>query len=170
MKIFSKVKTIKSKSGEVHFERWAVIETKWFAWYLHKIQQADQDHMHSHPWNFLSIILKGQYLEEIRKDPYSRETILNLKKPFKIGFFDRNWFHSIRRIVDGPIWTSVFVWGGSFAGDKWHYIVNGSCYDEFYKIPFDVYRDYKAAAKKENINIATYILTNRDCDKWLIHS
>lgn len=149
MKLFRKVKTITSKSGAVHFERWAIIETKWFAWYLHKIQKEDQDHMHSHPWNFFSIILKGSYLEEVQKNPNSRETILNLKKPFKAAFFDHRWFHSIRRIVNGPIWTTVFVWGGSFAGDKWHYLVDAGEY--YYKIPFDIYRAYKSGAKHEVI-------------------
>jgi hypothetical protein len=154
MKLFTKVKTITSKSGEVHFERWAIIETSRFAWYLHRIHKEDQDHMHSHPWNFVSLILKGSYLEDMTKNPRAVDSILNVKKPFKIAFFDRSWFHSIRRIIDGPIWTMVWVWGGSFAGDKWHYLVDDGAY--YYKIPFDMYRIYKTRAKDNNLTLKQY--------------
>jgi hypothetical protein len=158
MKLFTKVKEIRSKAGKLHFERWAIIETKLFAWYLHCIHEQDQDHMHSHPWSFASIILKGQYLEEVRKDAHSSETILNLKKPFKVAFFPRDWFHSIRRIVEGPIWTMVWVWRGSFEGDKWCYIVDADRY--YFVIPFEEYRQLKTEAKKAGIEVTQYIATH----------
>lgn len=159
MKLFKKVKTITSRTGVVHFERWAIVETSLFAWYLHKIQKEDQDHMHSHPWSFISLILKGAYIEELRKDPDSQKTIFNIKSPGTFGYFSKNWFHSIRTVVWSPVWTTVFVWRGSFEGDKWKYIVDDDTGGK-YIIPFDVYREYKTEAKKEGVKFISYLRRN----------
>lgn len=58
-------KPIKNKeTGELHFQRFVILELKWFAIYLHYIYKADEDkHDHDHPWNFLSIILEGWYID-----------------------------------------------------------------------------------------------------------
>ena len=146
MNLFRKVKTITSKTGLVHFERWAIIETKWFAWYLHKIQQSDKDHMHSHPWNFISLILKGSYMEEMRKNPLSLDTQWNDKTPGTITYFSNEWFHSIAHIIRGPVWTTVFTWGKPSHGDKWTYLVPAS--RGAYIIPFDEYRVLRNEWKK----------------------
>lgn len=71
MKLLSKlinslllVKEIKSKQGEVHFRRYRLLQTPWFAIYIHHILISDQDKdMHDHPWNFTSVILEGAYRE-----------------------------------------------------------------------------------------------------------
>lgn len=40
---------------------------------LHNIRQADQDHdLHDHPWDFVSIILRGGYIEEVPKNRLDR--------------------------------------------------------------------------------------------------
>lgn len=62
--MFKLVKEIRNKKGDLHFKRWQIWSTKWFNIYLHFINKADEDkHMHTHPWNFWSIILKGGYIE-----------------------------------------------------------------------------------------------------------
>ena len=64
------VKEIKSKMGEVHFRRYRLIQTKWFAVYIHQILRSDQDRdMHDHPWNFTSVILEGAYREAFSYPP-----------------------------------------------------------------------------------------------------
>ncbi len=58
---------IKNKKGEVYFRRYG-IKTPWFGIYLHYIYKADEEkHMHDHPWDYVSIMLKGSYCEQMPK-------------------------------------------------------------------------------------------------------
>lgn len=63
---FMKKCVIPSRDGtEDYLVRWRLVQTPWFAFYLHKIMTPDMDeHLHDHPWNFTSIILSNGYLEE----------------------------------------------------------------------------------------------------------
>jgi len=64
--MFKKTKEIISKDGVLHFRRWKIILTPWFAIYIHAIYKADEDkHLHNHPWNFWSFVLKGSYTERL---------------------------------------------------------------------------------------------------------
>lgn len=64
MKLFKTVKKIVSKEGVLHFKRFAVVECKWFNIYIHTILKADEDpHLHDHPWDYVSLVLKGSFLE-----------------------------------------------------------------------------------------------------------
>lgn len=154
MKLLTKVKTITARDGSLHFERWAIIETTGFALYLHRIHRADKDHLHSHPWNFWSVILKGTYIEELLAPVgntligYTRE---KTRSPGVMGFTSTKIFHKIKEVVKGPVYTLVFTWGGSFDGDKWGYWVDGK------KIPFNQYFAYKDQAKKEGLTIENLI-------------
>ena len=152
MKLFIKVKEIKSLSGEMHFERWAVIETKMFSLYCHRIHKADKDHLHSHPWNFVSMILKGSYLEEVE---HNGKITFKVKSPLKIAYTHKTWFHKIHSIIKVPVYTLVFVWGGNFEGDKWHYLVGEK------KVPFLTYRQIKTEAKKIGKSIEELIKATR---------
>lgn len=130
MKILKKVKEIRSKDGELHFERYAILETSFFSIYIHKIHKADKDpFLHSHPWNFFGLILKGSYIESYLREG-DRE--LKTKHPGSISFGGRNYFHSIFAIENGPV-TSLFF---TFGRKK----------DWFYKIDKDVkvhYAEYR---------------------------
>lgn len=47
-----------------YLRRWYVLSTPWFRIYLHNILRSDDDRaLHDHPWNNVSIILKGEYTE-----------------------------------------------------------------------------------------------------------
>lgn len=60
------VKEIRSKAGELHFRRWRLFETPVLRVYIHHILKHDEDlHTHSHPWNFISLVLKGGYWETL---------------------------------------------------------------------------------------------------------
>lgn len=67
------LKEIKSKTGELVFRRYHLFTTPWFHCWLHEWHRADEDrHMHSHPWNFFGIILKGGYIEETLDGEFKR--------------------------------------------------------------------------------------------------
>lgn len=44
--------------------RWNLFGCKWFSVKLHKILLSDDACLHDHPWTFISLILRGGYVEE----------------------------------------------------------------------------------------------------------
>lgn len=107
-------------SGEPHFYiggrddpymlRWYLIpRNRWLNLYLHKFMRDDDDRaLHDHPWNFVSIMLWGQYTE-----------ITAMGTAGKVrGFPDvafRSAEHRHRVVLDErngqpvPCWTLVFT-------------------------------------------------------------
>lgn len=124
MKIFQQVKKIESKSGELHFTRYAIIELSWFAIYIHRIYKADKDlHLHSHPWNFATIVLDGSYEEEYLSHESNGGVIISEKKTRikhcgSFAFGTRRYFHKIKSIVHGPITTLFLTLGNK---QPWYY-------------------------------------------------
>lgn len=49
---------------EDYLERFYVLSTPWLGIYLHRFWASDDDGLHDHPWNSISILLDGEYLEE----------------------------------------------------------------------------------------------------------
>lgn len=96
---------------------------KWFPWNIriHWIRLPDQDrHLHDHPWNARTFILKGGY-EEVRLDERGYQH-WNFRKPgdtARLGFGE---FHRITRVTDGGIWT-LFI-SGPYQG-TWGFLVDG---------------------------------------------
>ena len=53
-----------SRTGVVHFRRYRLLKTPIMRLYLHQILESDKDgDLHCHPWSFVSLILKGHYVE-----------------------------------------------------------------------------------------------------------
>ena len=103
MKIFKKVKEIVSKEGVLHFKRYAIIETSFFALYIHRIYEADKDeHMHNHPWSYLSLILNGSYVEHYKEvsEPIPISKSYYIKRTFgSISIGNKNKFHKITNFI-----------------------------------------------------------------------
>lgn len=106
MKFFKKVKEIRSKEGELYFERYAIFEIENVAsLYIHRIHKADKDkHLHTHPWNFASVILKGSYAEKTDDGLWT-------KYPGVFSFAGRHFCHKIEKIIKGPVVSLFFVYG-----------------------------------------------------------
>jgi hypothetical protein len=141
MKLFQWVKEIRSKNGVLHFKRYAIFETELLSLYIHKIYEADKDaHLHSHPWNFASVILKGSYVEqyiEINYTEYSIQSIYRhrTKRPLSFGFGSRRYYHKILRIENSPVTSLFFVFGPK---KPWYYFIN-----PFKNIESEEYRKLK---------------------------
>lgn len=61
----------KDDSGDVYLHRLRILQTPFFAFYLHDLNLPDSDRdPHDHPWNFTSIILRGGYTEEVFDNQY----------------------------------------------------------------------------------------------------
>ena len=126
---FFLIKEIKSKQGVVHFKRWRLLSTPWLSIYIHYIPKSDEDlDPHDHPWDFLSIGLKG-ILREMNKDgALSPERRIGSVVGMKTTEFHRN-------IVVEPFWSLVFV--GRRKKDPWGYWTKDGWID------FETYRKIK---------------------------
>ena len=50
--------------SEDYLERFYILSTPWVGIYLHRFWADDDDGLHDHPWNSISILLHGMYFEE----------------------------------------------------------------------------------------------------------
>lgn len=63
---FFKKEVIVDSDGNDYLRRWKLIQTPWFGIFIHNILRSDTDRdLHDHPWNFTTIILRGEYHEEV---------------------------------------------------------------------------------------------------------
>lgn len=105
------VKEILSKEGVIHFRRYRLLQTPWFAVYVHHICQSDMDnHMHDHPWNFMSLILEGSYFEQTSYPP-NFYAIYSGK--FYSGDVVTHQAEDVHRLtlISKEVWTLVFTSG-----------------------------------------------------------
>lgn len=110
---FFLVKEIVSKYGQVHFRRFRLLQTPWFAIYIHQILRSDEDlDPHDHPWDFTSVILEGAYHEDswyppdfdtMYSDDYYSGDVIEHKAVDA---------HKLR-LISKEVWTLVFVSGRS---------------------------------------------------------
>lgn len=119
------VKEIKSKSGELHFQRWRIIWTPWFAVYIHRIFMADNDmFMHDHPWDYFSMVLHGSYNEitpDTMRPGHAKDVIL------LPGFCTKRKAESFHKIgtLNTESVTTLFITGrrrrewGFKVGENW---------------------------------------------------
>ena len=101
-KIFLR-KEIISKKGELHFRRWG-INAFIFGIYIHQIYKADEDkHLHDHPWDYMSLCLKGSFIEE-------GEKIITVVKPGSFIARKATRFHKIREMITTSA-NTLFITG-----------------------------------------------------------
>jgi hypothetical protein len=113
---FLLVMKIVSRAGVVHFRRWRLIETRWFALYVHCIARSDEDKdAHDHPWNFLSLVLRGGYFEDLWRAGKYRH---RCNWPGTLVIRKTTDFHKLR-LMNGPAWTLVFR--GPLTHELWGY-------------------------------------------------
>lgn len=126
------IKEIRSKEGKLHFRRWELLKTKWFSIWIHGIYESDQDlHLHNHPWDFKSIVLKGSYIELTEKG-------FVWQTPMKFNSRNGENFHKIYKLLTPVVYTLFFV---TPIKREWGYRVNS----EF--ITHDKYRELKKQGK-----------------------
>lgn len=59
---------IRGKDGDLYLHRRRIVQTPAFGVYVHRIYREDFDrHPHDHPWQFVSVILRGGYWERVHE-------------------------------------------------------------------------------------------------------
>lgn len=112
------VKEIVSRAGQVHFRRYRLLQTPWFAIYIHQICKSDEDlDPHDHPWHFASVILEGAYEEQSWYPPNFDKMDFNTYYSGDVIEHRAEDAHKIR-LVSPEVWTMVFTSG---RGRYWGY-------------------------------------------------
>lgn len=107
------VKEIVSKYGQVHFRRYRLLQTPWFAIYIHQILRSDEDlDPHDHPWDFTSVILEGAYHEDSWYPPHFDTMQSNDYYSGDVIEHKAVDAHKLR-LISKEVWTLVFVSGRS---------------------------------------------------------
>lgn len=109
--------------GEQPVTEWTLLEyKKWFSiklFHFHKTE-GKQDRFHTHAFNAVSILLSGEYIEEVVKDKYVH-ILKRSRKRFL--FIPENEYHRITK--SSGCWTLLVTgpWGDQFKEMR---IVNGT--------------------------------------------
>jgi hypothetical protein len=128
------IREVRSKKGVPHFRRWQILSLWGRSVYLHCIYRSDEDlHMHNHPWDFASFILKGGYIESMINSG-------TIKGPGDVAYHKAKDYHHIT--VLQPTWTLVFA---SKRYNAWGYLVDGKFVNhlEYRNVKNAILLDYK---------------------------
>ncbi len=91
---------------------------------LHKIERPDSDrHLHDHPWDARTIILRGRYVEQ-------RLDATRVRDAGYTGTLKFGEYHRIEAVSRGGVWTLFFTWRKQ---GTWGFLVDGK------KVPYRKY-------------------------------
>lgn len=101
------------EAGNPYMRRW-ILTTPVGAIRLHHIIRADRDrYLHDHPFDFVSIILKGFYVEELplnRSGANARPGGPRMSRVVRwVNRARAQEFHRISEVSEGGVWTLVFA-------------------------------------------------------------
>jgi hypothetical protein len=127
--------------GDPYLDRLRLIETPWFAVFLHHIHRPDKDpDPHDHPWTFWSWVIAGSYAEYVWPDKREEDRWFERSRPrWSLRHLNRKAAHLISEI-DGPLWT-VVVTGPSGGSESWGFWQGG------HFIPWRTYISANGAAE-----------------------
>lgn len=112
----------------LYMKRGWIIKRRWNlpAVRLHWIRRADMDKfMHSHPFNFRTIILRGWYVQEYpgKHWPDQKNSVNVVKmKPGMQAICKYGEFHKITQVSPHGCWTLFITWGGK--RDDWGFMTD----------------------------------------------
>lgn len=98
---------ITNSGAETYLKRWYILpRNNWFNIYLHKFCRSDDDRaLHDHPYDNMSILLRGTYYEVLRG---SFMPDVRRRRPFRPVFRRAETAHRIVLLDNQPAW-SLFV-------------------------------------------------------------
>ena len=141
---------IKDDDGSVYMERYWLFNPyphgsdgagrRWGDWLpsirLHRILREDRDrHMHDHPWNARTFIMRGWY-EELRCEVIEGERLdhvveaLRIRKPGDTACLRFGEYHRITEVSPDGVWTLFVTWRKR---GTWGFLVDGK------KVPWRTY-------------------------------
>jgi len=108
----------------VYMRRWWLVkQRRWlpFSIRIHHIMRPDHDrHLHDHPFNYRTIILRGWYEEE------DSAGALHIREPGDTVKATADTFHRINKVGKAGVWT-LFIMGRR--RNVWGFMVDGQKVD-----------------------------------------
>lgn len=136
---------IPCENGDQYLARLRVIQTPWFGIYLHDIYHDDGDRdPHNHPWNFISIVLRGSYTERVHPEPAGRMSqwyILKKHKRFSAHKMGQVAAHRI--VYAAPGLKTLILTGRRASG--WGFFCDGE---------YVPWQDYERRQVEDNPSLA----------------
>lgn len=98
------VRDICRQQGELYLRRYVLGRCKQLSVYLHQFWQSDYDVPHDHPWDFMSFVVKGHYIEHFADGTSERRGL------FSFRYRSAREFHWIEvpEGMEGKTWT-IFI-------------------------------------------------------------
>lgn len=100
MKLYKRKVISRGDDGKPYLIRYSIFSCAWFAIKIHNILLSDHDCLHDHPWNFISIILWGGYVEHTVKGT-------RIYHPGNILYRKATHAHQLQ--IHQPAWTFVIT-------------------------------------------------------------
>lgn len=113
---------------------------------IHQILRSDDDrHLHDHPWDYTSVILRGSYIEERVIPGGVYHGAVRVKELFKAGDVLQRKATDAHKLVlpDGPVWT-LFICSDYKQG--WGFLTPQG------KVPWRTYLGAEAVKEYESKN------------------
>lgn len=93
-----------------YLRRLRIVQTPWFGIYLHRLGTPDsRPTLHDHPWNFVSIVLRGGYTEMVPSATTHASRYHDAHHVRRLNRKRAEDFHYIRSLDRTPTWTLVLV-------------------------------------------------------------
>lgn len=114
-------------SDDCYMERWRIVQTPWFQLRVHHILRSDYDRaLHDHPFDFISLILSGSYMEITPESEAPIRWPLRLPHVYLPGELNIKRAENLHRLVlEAPVWTLVLAgavrrkWGFKHPDGTW---------------------------------------------------
>lgn len=99
---------VRAADGVRYLRRWWIVKTPWGGIALHRMDGPDaRETLHDHPFPFVSIVLRGGYLER-RLDPKTM-LVQEARDVGRVNVVRRHDAHTIRQLLRVPTWTLLLV-------------------------------------------------------------
>lgn len=102
------------RDDKIYFTMWILFSCKWFQVRIHRIIKMNDTCLHDHPWGFITLILKGGYVEYTEK----KSRILH---PGRIIYRGSNFKHRLE--IHQKSWSLNLMFP---TRKEWGYFVNGT--------------------------------------------
>ncbi|WP_448205458.1 hypothetical protein [Azospirillum sp. sgz302134] len=136
----NKVKTFYGADGTPYLTRRELVRLGPYRLYLHHFHRADQDpEYHDHPWAFVTLIVKGGYVEEVLTFAGVKRRTM---RPGRIGFCPVGRAHRVAELLGGgETWTIIAT-----GPKRWEWAFWRPVHDGLQRIPW---RDFFAAREMD---------------------
>jgi hypothetical protein len=87
--------------GDYHLDRWHLVESKVTSVRYHLLRSSDRSDMHDHPWDYVTTLLSGAYVEHTPLGATWYQAPCTLVRPAE-------WVHRLE-LAESPCWTLMMT-------------------------------------------------------------